>query len=103
MRYDAKMPPPLQQQRQDRIRALSAEANRLANIATDRNLRRFIESARRDADDAEFWLKQPNVERRPPILHIVDLIVDRANWRLTLAGAALTRFGPDAMMVGARW
>lgn len=91
------------QLRQESINALSTEAERLLKIATDRNLKRFIESARRDADEADFWLKQPNIERRPPILHIVDLIVERANWRLTLVSEAVTRFGPDAMMVGARW
>src|SRR5262249_25625296 len=73
VRCDAKMPST--QHRRDSINALSTEAERLSKIATDRNLRRFIESARRDADEAQFWLEQPNVEGRPPILHIVDLIL----------------------------
>jgi hypothetical protein len=46
------------------------------------------------------WLNEPDIDTRPSILKIIDLLLDLATWRLTMVGSNLETYGPGAKLIG---
>ena len=74
-------------------------AELLLSEAQHETMKEQVLLARRDLDEGFQWLRQPNVDRRPRILKIVDLTLTLAQSRLQMVADGLAKFGPDATVL----
>jgi hypothetical protein len=82
------------------VAAQEVEAARLLSIATHSTARAQVRLASRDLDEALLWLKETDVDARPSILKMVDLLLDLATCRLTMVDSNLKTYGPGARLIG---
>ena len=92
--------PSPRRQRLTRVAAQQLEAERLLSTATHSTMRAQVRLASRDLDEALLWLNETDIDSRPSILKIVDLLLDLAAWRLTMVGSSLKAYGPSARLIG---
>lgn len=59
-----------------------------------------VRLAQRDLDEAFQWLQNENVDTRPAVLKIVDIVIDLATYPLDMVTEALRKYAPDAMLIG---
>jgi hypothetical protein len=87
-------------QRLARIETKRAEAERLMTAASHDNMKAHIRRAVRNLDEAILWLKETDVDHKPPILLIVDSEIDLATQQMALVAKAITDYGPDTKEIG---
>jgi hypothetical protein len=87
-------------QRLARIETKRAEAERLMTAASRDTMKAHVRSAVRNLDEAILWLKETDVDNKPPILLIVDSEIDLAIQQMALVAKAIADHGPDAKEVG---
>lgn len=88
------------QQRRSQIELLSTTAGLLLDEATQQSIKEQVRLAMRDLDEAALWLEQPDVDKRPEIIDIIDLNLGTATRRLQIVDDALAKHGPDATFNG---
>ena len=63
-------------------------------------MKQQVRLAERDLTEAEMWLQHDNIDVRPYVLAIVDMLIRLASARLQAVNMGLQTYGPDAMLIG---
>ena len=92
--------PTPRRQRLKRVAAQQVEAERLLSTARHSTMRAQVRLASRDVDEALLWLNETDIDARPSILKIIDLLLDLASWRLTMVDSNLKTYGPGPKLIG---
>lgn len=83
------------QRRLARVDELRMAAMRLQPLTTHPSTLARVTTALNDLDEAATWLESPDVETRPSILQLVDVLLAVAFARLRVVDEVIARFGPE--------
>jgi hypothetical protein len=83
------------QERVRRLKDLKSLADRLMTQVLHPSMKRQITLALHDVREGLVYLAEPEIDRRPSILRIVDLTITLAAARLDMVGDALEDYGPN--------
>ncbi len=82
-----------------RIADLHSEAIRLLAAATHETMKKQVQRASRDLDEAaQEWLWREPINPRPITLAMVDVLIEVANFRLQIVADILKERGPGASL-----
>jgi hypothetical protein len=83
------------QERGRRLKELKSLADRLMTQVLHASMKRQVTLALHDIREGLSYLAEPDVDRRPSLLRIVDLTITLAAARLDMVGDALEDCGPN--------
>ena len=86
--------------RRNQIASARVDASRLMAAANHDTMKQQVRLAERDLTEAEMWLQHDNIDVRPYVLAIVDMLIRLASARLQAVNMGLQTYGPDAMLIG---
>jgi hypothetical protein len=86
--------------RLDAIELLRTEAGLLLTCASQEAARQLLQSAVRDLDEAETWVRSLEGPDCPPIIGLIDLLMELAATRVQVVAEAVRAYGPDAPRIG---
>jgi hypothetical protein len=84
------------QERSAIIETARVDAARLMSAANSDSMKRYIQLALRDLNDAISWLNHTDGDSATPVLAVADVAIRGATARLEFVAVALDRYGPDA-------
>lgn len=83
------------QQKLDLVADQRAEAERLLSLAQHESVKARVRSVIRDLDEAVLWLRDDDIDQRPPILVIVNTLIAAATAVLEYIDDTIKKSGPD--------
>ena len=86
--------------RLDAIELLRTEAGLLLTSVSQEAARQLLQSAVRNLDEAETWVRSLDGPDCPPIIGLIDLLMELSATRIQIVAEAVGAYGPDAAPIG---